>query len=136
MSKYLLTFPGIEGEIEFVYDDGEILQSVTFSGNFPIDMRGAILRMAPTTPERLQSINWKTGVVTPIEAMVTFEMFWDRYNDKARSSKVKTERVWNKMPEGERTKAYRYINRYKSSIPQGVCMKYATTYLNDQMWNN
>ena len=136
MSKYLLTFPGIEGEIEFVYDDGEILQCVTFSGNLPIDMRGAILRTAPTTPERLQSINWKTGVVTPIEAMVTFEMFWDRYNDKARSSKVKTERVWNKMPEGERTKAYRYINRYKCSIPQGVCMKYATTYLNDQLWNN
>ena len=136
MSKYLLTFPGIEGEIEFVYDDGEILQNVAFNGNFPIDMRGAILRMAPTTPERMQSINWKTGVVTPIEAMVTFEMFWNRYNDKARSSKVKTERVWNKMPEGERTKAYRYINRYKSSIPQGVCMKYATTYLNDQMWNN
>ena len=49
---------------------------------------------------------------------------------------MKTQRVWDRMPEGERVKAYRYINRYKSSIPQGVCMKYATTYLNDQLWNN
>jgi len=136
MRKFVLTFPGIEGDIVFTYDDGEVLQGVVFNGDYPEQQRRNVLRTLPMRPEVLQRINWCDGILTEEEERVTFEMFWNRYNDKARSSRVKTQRVWDKMPEGERVKAYRYINRYKSSIPQGVCMKYATTYLNDQMWNN
>ena len=120
----------------FTYDDSEVLQGVSFNGNYPEEQRRNVLRTLPMRPEVLQRINWRDGILTEEAEKVTFEMFWDRYNDKARSSRVKTQRVWDRMPEGERVKAYRYINRYKSSIPQGVCMKYATTYLNDQMWNN
>ena len=136
MRKFVLTFPGIEGDIVFTYDDGEVLQGVSFNGNYPEEQRRNVLRTLPMRPEVLQRINWRDGILTEEAEKVTFEMFWDRYNDKARSSRVKTQRVWDRMPEGERVKAYRYINRYKSSIPQGVCMKYATTYLNDQLWNN
>jgi hypothetical protein len=120
----------------FTYDDGDLLQGISFNGNYPEPVRRIVLKSMPLRPELLEQTKGRTGILTEEAEKVTFEMFWDRYNDKARSSRVKTERVWNKMPEGERTKAYRYINRYKSSIPQGVCMKYATTYLNDQMWNN
>ena len=136
MRKFVLTFPGTEGDIVFTYDDSEVLQGVSFNGNYPEEQRRNVLRTLPMRPEVLQRINWRDGILTEEAEKVTFEMFWDRYNDKARSSRVKTQRVWDRMPEGERVKAYRYINRYKSSIPQGVCMKYATTYLNDQMWNN
>ena len=136
MRKIVLTIPKYEGEIVFTYDDGDLLQGIAFNGDFPEPVRGIVLKSLPLRPERLEQTKGRTGILTEEAEKVTFGMFWDRYNDKARSSKVKTERVWNKMPEGERTKAYRYINRYKSSIPQGVCMKYATTYLNDQMWNN
>lgn len=136
MKKFVLTFPNVEGDIVFTYDEGEVLQGVVFNGDYPERQRRNVLRTLPVRPEVLQRINWRDGILTEEAEKVTFEMFWDRYNDKARSSKVKTQRVWDRMPEGERVKAYRYINRYKSSIPQGVCMKYATTYLNDQLWNN
>ena len=136
MRKFVLTFPNVEGDIVFTYDEGEVLQGVVFNGDYPERQRRNVLRTLPVRPEVLQRINWRDGILTEEAEKVTFEMFWDRYNDKARSSKVKTRRVWDRMPEGERVKAYRYINRYKCSIPQGVCMKYATTYLNDQLWNN
>lgn len=136
MKKFVLTFPNVEGDIVFTYDEGEVLQGVVFNGDYPERQRRNVLRTLPVRPEVLQRINWRDGILTEEAEKVTFEMFWNRYNDKARSSKVKTQRVWDRMPEGERVKAYRYINRYKCSIPQGVCMKYATTYLNDQLWNN
>lgn len=74
--------------------------------------------------------------VTELVEDVTFDMFWQRYDDKARSSKIKTQRQWDKMPAREQAKAYRFIPNYFASIPQGVCKKYATTYLSDQLWNN
>ena len=136
MRKIVLTIPRFEGEVVFTYDDGDSLHGIAFEGAFPDPVKSTILRSYPVRPEDLQRTKGRTGILTEEEERVTFEMFWNRYNDKARSSRVKTQRVWERMPEGERVKAYRYINRYKSSIPQGVCMKYATTYLNDQMWNN
>lgn len=136
MRKIILTIPKYEGEVVFTFDENDFVQSITFNGEFPIQVRGIILGSNPLRPEDLQRTKGRTGILTEEAETVTFEMFWDRYNDKARSSKVKTRRVWDRMPAGERVKAYRYINRYKCSIPQGVCMKYATTYLNDQLWNN
>lgn len=136
MRKIILTIPKYEGEVVFTFDENDFVQSITFNGDFPIQVRGIILGSNPLRPEDLQRTKGRTGILTEEAETVTFEMFWDRYDDKARSSKVKTRRVWDRMPEGERVKAYRYINRYKCSIPQGVCMKYATTYLNDQLWNN
>jgi len=136
MSKYLLTIPNYEGSVVFTYDNGNRLTGILFDGDFPDNVKAAMLKTLPLTPDRLEVTKGRTGVLAEIEEKVTFEMFWNRYNDKARSSKVKTERVWNRMTETERSKAYRFISRYKSSIPQGVCMKYATTYLNDQLWNN
>lgn len=136
MKKFTLTFPRYQGEITFAYDDNDLLSGIAFGGNHPEWMKSAVLKTLPMTVQKLLNVNWRDGILTEEAEKVTFQMFWDRYADKARSSKVKTERVWNRMPEGERVKAYRYVNRYKSAIPQGVCMKYAATYLNDQMWNN
>ena len=136
MSRYLLTIPNYEGSVSFMYDDDNRLTGILFEGHFPDNVKAVMLKTLPLTPDRLEVTKGRTGVLVEIEESVTFEMFWNRYNDKARSSRVKTERVWNRMTECERRKAYRFISRYKSSIPQGVCMKYATTYLNDQLWNN
>ena len=80
----------------FTYDDGEVLQGVSFNGNYPEEQRRNVLRTLPMRPEVLQRINWRDGILTEEAEKVTFEMFWDRYNDKARSSRVKTQRVWDK----------------------------------------
>lgn len=90
-------------------------------------------------PQNVNSLNYYTnrqlGVAEVLES-IDFDAFWDRYDDKARSSKVKTRKVWDKMSRTDQVKAYNYIARYTMNIPSGVCKKYATTYLNDQLWNN
>lgn len=87
-------------------------------------------------PRTVDDLKLYRFTVAEILDSVTFEAFWDKYDDKARSSKVKTKRVWDKMSRTEQVKAYNYIDRYVRNIPPTVCKKYATTYLNDQMWNN
>lgn len=138
MKKYELESPLFEGSVCFGFDE-ESLQLVY------VDMSRAALNEEqwkviwenlPSTPTMLNKVKGRTGVITEIEENITFEMFWKRYDDRSRSSKVKTERVWKKMSIEEQNKAYKYIGKYEQSIPYGVCKKYATTYLNDQLWNN
>lgn len=138
MKKYELESPLFEGSVCFGFDE-ESLQLVY------VDMSRAALNEEqwkviwenlPSTPTMLNKVKGRTGVITEIEKNITFEMFWKRYDDRSRSSKVKTERVWKKMSIEEQNKAYKYIGKYEQSIPYGVCKKYATTYLNDQLWNN
>lgn len=138
MKRFELESSMFEGKVVFCFDDQtERLSIVDMSGaNLSEGQWRGIWENLPATPQMLDRVKGKTGVITEILDSITFEMFWNRYNDKARSSKVKTERVWNKMSVRERCKAYNYIGKYEASIPYGVCKKYATTYLNDQLWNN
>jgi len=75
-------------------------------------------------------------MVTEIDQNITFDKFWNRYDDKLNSSKKKTQVKWNKMPAAEQAKAFRYIGKYFASIPSGTRKKYAETYLNAELWNN
>ncbi len=88
-------------------------------------------------PANSRSMGMYAGLdVSEVRETIDFAAFWNLYNDKARSSRVKTERVWNRMSRAEQVKAYNYVPKYFQSIPGGVMKKYATTYLNDQLWNN
>jgi hypothetical protein len=67
---------------------------------------------------------------------ITFDDFWEKYNDKLRSSRKRTLLKWNKMTEAEQLRAFNYIRKYFNSIPNGIEKKYAETYLNAELWNN
>lgn len=66
---------------------------------------------------------------------ITFEMFWNRYNDKSRSSRKKTEQKWNKLTKADQVKAYCYIPVYLKNKGEAG-LKYAETYLHAELWNN
>lgn len=70
-----------------------------------------------------------------IQVTITFEMFWDKYNDKERSSKKRSRRLWDKLPEEEQVKAYYYYDRYNRNRGSAE-KKYCETYLGAVMWNN
>ena len=98
-----------------------------------------LMTKKPSTEEKLfemqRQSKWMKIVLIP-ESIVTFEMFWQRYDDKLNSSKKRTKQKWDKMKEGERVKAFNFIGRYFASIPQGTRKKNAETYLNAELWNN
>jgi len=139
MTKYSLTSSGFEGEVLFEFSENELLvrfdctgatlsnaQHVFLLKNLPNELVAikAFVEKSPTA--RLEEI-----VVT-----VTFDMFWLKYNEKIRSSKKKAERVWNRLPEIDREKAFKYIQKYEMSLLPGTAKKYAETYLGAELWNN
>jgi hypothetical protein len=68
---------------------------------------------------------------------ITFDMFWNRYDDKIYSSKKRSEAQWNRMSKANRCTAYNYIPRYFSKLPEWQTRKKtAEKYLSDELWNN
>lgn len=138
MRKFELTSPAFEGCVTYGFDDATDRLVMVDMSSVPLsaELWNCIWSNLPATSKAMGKVKGRTGVITELVEEITFDMFWQRYDDKARSSKVKTQRAWDKMPEREQVKAYQFIPRYFQSIPPGVCKKYATTYLSDQLWNN
>lgn len=137
MKRYEVTSPKMKGRIIFGFEEKNgclVVVDLSNSGLTEPQWRWVL----SNPPSRISELPqcWKTMKWEELVEDITFDMFWKRYDDKARSSKVKTKRQWDKMPVREQAAAYRFISTYFSSIPQGVCKKYATTYLSDQLWNN
>lgn len=138
MRKFELTSPAFEGCVTYGFDDATDRLVMVDMSSVPLsaELWNCIWSNLPATSKAMGKVKGRTGVITELVEEITFDMFWQRYDDKARSSKVKTRKAWDKMPAREQVKAYRFIPRYFESIPPGVCKKYATTYLSDQLWNN
>lgn len=140
MKTYKITSEKIAGEITVVYDDRRELAKLDMSGaEMTIQQKNWLMANQPNTEDKLfdmqQKSKWMKIDLMP-ESIITFEMFWQRYDDKINSSKKRAKQRWDKMSERDRNKAFYYINRYFASIPQGTRKKYAETYLNAELWNN
>lgn len=140
MKTYSITSEKLQGEILVTFDDKDSLMNVDMSGAvMSRDQKNWFLYHQPSTEERLFGLQrmskWMKVMLVP-EKEISFEMFWQRYDDKVNSSKKRTKVKWDKMKKSEQTKAYNYINKYFASIPYGTRKKYAETYLNAELWNN
>ena len=140
MKRYSITSEKFAGEFTVVYDDRRELASIDMSqAELTVKQKNWLMANKLSTEEKLfemqRQSKWMKIVLIP-ESIVTFEMFWQRYDDKLNSSKKRTKQKWDKMKEGERVKAFNFIGRYFASIPQGTRKKNAETYLNAELWNN
>jgi hypothetical protein len=139
MRIFHITSINFEGFIELKFDDSDNLKGFDFSeSSVSIEQQIWFLQRLPANVNALGIFKKYNDsmTVTEVSQDVTFEMFWNRYDDKINSSKKKTKVKWNKMPAAEQVKAFRYISRYFAAIPSGTRKKYAETYLNAELWNN
>ncbi|MCL2290844.1 MAG: hypothetical protein FWC34_09130 [Bacteroidetes bacterium] len=138
MKIFHITSTRFEGYIELKFDESDKFKGICFlETNISEDAQKWFLKNIPANVHALGLYKqYDTVTVTEMMQDVTFDMFWKRYDDKLNSSKKKTLIKWNRMRETERVKAYRFIGKYFSSIPDGTRKKYAETYLNAELWNN
>lgn len=94
-----------------------------------------INNIKPSLDEFITWVKLKNFTVVELQQNITFEMFWNAYADKIRSSKKKSEKAWNKFPEAEQVKAYYFIQKYNRHRGNAE-KKYCETYLNAELWNN
>lgn len=137
---YLLTSDQFSGDVLFEFDDAGLLVRYDITNaQLSEAQKVFILQKLPRSIDKIKEVmgNSKTAKLTKqAKTGVTFEDFWNRYDDKTTSSKKKTLVIWNRMSQAQRDKAFNHIPAYFRSIPTGVAKKYANTYLNAELWNN
>lgn len=139
MKTYSLTSVAFEGEVTFEFDENGLLQRFDMSqANLSEQQQITVLKRLPRELAEMQRVLGKsdTAKLTEIDTEVSFDAFWNRYDEKIRSSKKKAFKIWNRLGKADRFKAFRYIQKYEQSLYAGTAKKYAETYLNSELWNN
>lgn len=136
MIKYIMTSSTLDGEVEFTFTHDGKLRSIVFQCEATEKQYNYIFAAKPHNLEQMKHLIDTTRYATFVKEVqeLTFQMFWDKYNEKEHSSKKKAEIRWNNMPKSARIKAFNYIAKYKFNLPADVRLKYAETYLNSEIW--
>lgn len=136
MRIFQLTSTSFAGYVEFQYGDNDLLEKMGIHADLTERQQVYLLKNTPREIPELDKMKSPTVTITEIKGEVTFEMFWDRYGEKVRSSKKKALAGWNKMNKANQARAFRFISKYESNILPGTAKKYAETYLNAELWAN
>jgi len=140
MVNYYMTSGTFEGEIEFHFDYTETLSAIIFNATLKPSHYAFLFKHLPYTVERMETMiaeiksDKNSATFTKQTKELTFEDFYNKYDEKALSSKKKTLIRWNNMTKAARVKAFMYINKYFQNLPSGTRKKYAETYLNSEIW--
>lgn len=136
MKRFAITSARFKGEITYTFNDQGFLQSFVNNADLTEEQTKFILKYLPLTIDEVEEMLKKPSLnLQEIPFKVTFEMFWDRYNDKSRSSRKKSLKVWEKFDESNQAKAYLFYpiyNRQRGNAEK----KYCETYLAAELWNN
>ncbi|MDZ4212789.1 MAG: hypothetical protein U1C59_13855 [Methylotenera sp.] len=139
MKKYSLSSTSFTGEVIFEFNDlGFLTKFDTSQADLNESHQRWILREMPNHIDDIKRVlgNSKTAILTELSTDVTFQMFWDRYNEKIRSSRKRSEAKWNRMSQADRNRAYWWIGKYELTLTGNREKKYAESYLNAEQWNN
>jgi len=136
MTTFHLTSLAFDGFVEFVFSDNGLLERYDIQANLSEKQQIYVLKHLPREIRELDAFKSETSAITEVTMDVTFDQFWNRYDEKIRSSKKKTLLRWNKMSKGEQFRAFRFISKYESNILPGTAKKYAETYLSAELWAN
>jgi len=125
----------LECDLQFKFDTQgrivgfEILGENTLSGE---RLTNFLANIPQTIGQLKQHCLSKKIDMTEIKADLSFETFWEKYNNKL-GSKVRTEPIWNKLSERDKNLAMNYIQKYKQSLG-ATTQAYAQTYLTGKYW--
>ncbi|HNW71165.1 MAG TPA: hypothetical protein PKI01_12225 [Bacteroidales bacterium] len=139
MKHYQLTSVAFAGAVDLFFDDAGMLQKFDMTGaTLSQPQQEWILReMQPNLSDlKVQLADSGTAKITEVTTEVTFDMFWNKYDDKINSSRKRAQQKWNKMTKTDQIRAYGFIGKYLANLPTGTRRKYAETYLNAELWDN
>lgn len=140
MKKYLLEIKKTGGQIVVGYRKGYLvylhikenvtpLQVVWVHKNLPQHYEGFV--------KFIKEVKVKGVAVSEVLEDLSFGFFWQSYDYK-KGKKERIEKLWNSMPDIEKSKALAYIKKYNYYLAENshVPKKYPQTYLNCAEWNN
>lgn len=138
----VFTCNSVQGEVIFEYDHDGLMVGMDLSqASLNAEQKHYILTKMPRHYNQLKLFvsKIKGGKLEErkfLKKDVTFDQFWDKYNHKSVSSRKVSQKVWDKLSQKQRDKAFNFIYKYEKSLPPGIAKKYAETYLRQELWNN
>ena len=138
MRTFILTSKAfVDTHIEFYFNEEyfigyKIIGSAIKSAH---EFSKRVVEANPTLTNFMQQVGQNYEIKELLQE-ITFDMFWDRYNEKIRSSKKRSQIKWNSMTKAEQIKCFNYLSMYFRNIPAGCVKKNCETYLNSELWNN
>lgn len=127
------------GEVELRYDDQDLMIHFDITrSDMSYTQHVSFLHWIPRTHDDMLKLIEKAPhlTLTEVAVEITFEMFWKRYAPPQLSKKKKAEAKWIRMGKEEQIKAFGFISRYESRLPDWQSKMYAETYLNSGLWSN
>ncbi len=95
-------------------------------GNIPMTV-GALMQLADNFKDKL--------TVVEKEPNLSFDRFYKEYNVK--DKKQRALKLWNKMTEAKKIKAFNYIRRYRNKCKlDSIRMANPDTYLSQERWTD
>jgi hypothetical protein len=137
MPKYSITSLSFNGEVVYTFDEKDVFVSMEVKATLSEAQLRHFFAFMPYSSQQLKSTIGASQKVTVTEVIeeITFQMFWDKYNDKERSSKKRSMERFNKLNQGNQAKAYNHIQKYFRTKGNAE-KKYCETYLAAELWNN
>lgn len=128
-------------DYQFKYDSNGRIMGFEILGEvnkFSSEHTSKLFQNVPDTVGDLKQYARKINMpLIEVKQDLSFEVFWNQYNYKEGGSKKKTEAVWNRMSEKDKTMAINHLPRYERHlILTNVSKAYAITYLNQKRWEN
>jgi hypothetical protein len=137
--KCIINSDRLHTQIRFEYNESgwlvgfQIVEDIALNKDLITGIIGSALTM-----QRLMESCAANGIKVYQEpADLSFDAFWKAYNYKQGGSKKKAEMIWLKMTDAQKAAAIAYIPSYNRHLAANNIPKaYATTYLNQERWNN
>ncbi len=123
MKRYYVTAPSFGGFVEYIYNASGLL--VYFNTQEAILNAEQLFWFVNNIPTTLDEFN-KVVISTPnlnrqqITQEITFDMIWNRYDDKLTSSRKRAQIKWQKMSDADKVKAYYFIPSFFNSLGAGI----------------
>ena len=134
--KATLTSTKFDGNIVMVFNRFSRLVYFSIRAMLTDEQHEFFVENAPVTISNLNRFKTSQNVTIKYEDLdISFDGFYDTYDHRTRSSRIRSEKAWNKLSVADKVEAIEYIPIYNDLCAKdGTARKYAENYIQDKVW--
>lgn len=133
MNTYIIHGQSFKGNVILEYDHNDIIKRIEFECEMSSEQHVKFIKNIPLSEATFLEVATRSGVVfSVVPPDLSFERFWNTYAYKV-GDKSRTEKLWNKFTEAEKTTALKIIPVYNAFLQRKNLDKaYPETWLNQK----
>jgi dienelactone hydrolase len=137
MKNFKVTSPAYTGEASLTYNrNGEIIVIDLSETNMNAELKHRFKGAVPVYDGNLGKQFLSPAVVVESEIVITFEMFWEKYDYKFHRDRA--EALWKRLSKTDKLLAFYKLDKYHQFLRKsGTQAKlHGDTYLRGRAWEN